>query len=87
MALSWWYYSPQRAHIADFIDMVPITRGEFDFYVRSGKRDTLRLTTDMVHSLLLPLHTDVWLLLCEYSVVSSGSCSVSIEWCRLAAAL
>ena len=74
--LSWMQYSRERAVVADYVDLVPVFHGDYDLYVSSGERDTLRLTADMVHSLLRPLHADVWLLLCEYRVVSSQLASV-----------
>lgn len=65
MALSWLQYREDRAAVLDYLDMVPVYYGDYDFYVRAGERDAVLLDGNMFTSLLRPLHAHVWLVLCE----------------------
>ena len=68
MVLSWLSYTPDREAVLDYVDMVPVFHGDYDFYLRSGKRETPRWTSDMFLSLLEPLDTYVWLIICKWQL-------------------
>ena len=65
IGLAGFLYREDRAAVVDYADLVPVFTGDYEFLVRRGAPATARLSAEVFHSLLRPLHSSVWLVLRE----------------------
>lgn len=62
-----------RAAVIDYLGMVPVTFSRYEFLLQSGDQVMPGLTSELFQSLLRPLASDVWILLCQYTPLCFGS--------------
>ncbi|XP_043243111.1 glutamate receptor-like [Amphibalanus amphitrite] len=79
LALSWLGMTSNRTAVIDFLDVIPVSWYQDDFYVRSGPVTAPELRAKTFASLLRPLHEDVWWMLLGSLLVISVLLHVTVR--------
>ena len=80
IALSWLGRFTNRESLMEFLDAVPVTLYQNDFYVRRGPSDGPTITSRTFASLLKPLHSNVWWTLLASMLILSVVLRVTLRF-------